>query len=104
VRHGELLEEKLIPHRMEGGEGHGPLDESLQVTVAGAEATQEVQHQGAVRHRLAKIMEGVRQALHLAVVLPHVETPLGELVELGVEVNSSSVPVPEELFLEASHA
>jgi hypothetical protein len=39
VRHGELLEEKLIPHRMEGGERHGPLDESLQVTVAGAEAT-----------------------------------------------------------------
>jgi hypothetical protein len=29
VRHGDLLEEKLIPHRMEGGEGHGPLDESL---------------------------------------------------------------------------
>jgi hypothetical protein len=28
-RHGELLEEKLIPHDMEGGEGHGPLDESL---------------------------------------------------------------------------
>jgi hypothetical protein len=42
VRYVELLEEKLIPHRMEGGEGHGPLDESLQVTVAGAKATQEV--------------------------------------------------------------
>jgi hypothetical protein len=53
VRHGELLEEKLIPHRMEGWERYGPLDESLQVTVAGAEATQEVQHQGAVCHWLA---------------------------------------------------
>jgi hypothetical protein len=31
---------------------------------------------------------------------PHIEIPLGELVELGVEVKSSSVPVPEELFLE----
>jgi hypothetical protein len=39
VRHGEILEEKLIPHHMEGGERHIPLDESLQVTVAGAEAT-----------------------------------------------------------------
>jgi hypothetical protein len=70
------------------------------VTVAGAEATQEVQHQGAVRHRLAEIVGGVRQALHLATVLPHDEFPLGELVELGIEVKSSSVPVPEELFLE----
>jgi hypothetical protein len=100
VCHGKLLEEKLIPHRMEGGEGHAPLDESLQVIVAGAEATQEVQHQGAVYHRLAKIAEGFRQALHLVVVLPHSEVPLGELVELGVDVKSWSVSVPEELFLE----
>jgi hypothetical protein len=68
--------------------------------VAGAEATQEVQHQGAVCHRLAEITEGVHQALHLAAVLPHVEIPLGELVELCVEVQGASVPVPEELFLE----
>jgi hypothetical protein len=100
VHHGELLEEKLILHRMEGAEGHGPLDESLQVTVAGAKATHEVQHQGAVCHRLTEIAEGVLPVLHLAAVLPHVEIPLGELVELGVEVKSSSVPVPEELFLE----
>jgi hypothetical protein len=38
-RHGEHLEEKLAPHDMEGGKGHGLLDESLQVAVAGAEAT-----------------------------------------------------------------
>jgi hypothetical protein len=100
VRHGELLEEKLIPHRMEGGKGHSPLDESIQVTVAGAEATQEVQHQGAVCHRLAEIAEGVCQVLHLAAVLPHGEFPLGELAELGVDVKSSSVSVLEELFLE----
>jgi hypothetical protein len=100
VRHGELLEEKLIPHRMEGGEGHDPLDESLQVTVAGAEVMLEVHHQGAVCHRPAEITEGVRQALHLAAVLPHVEIPLGELVELCIEVQGASVPVPEELFLE----
>jgi hypothetical protein len=67
---------------------------------SGVEATQEVQHQGAVRHRLVEITEGVHQALHLAAVLPHVEISLGELVELGVEVKSASVPVPEELFFE----
>jgi hypothetical protein len=100
MRHGELLEDKLIPHRMEGGKGHSPLDKSLQVTIARAEATQEVQHQGVVRHRLVEIAEGVRQALHLAAVLPHGEFPLGELVELGIDVKSSSVPIPEELFLE----
>jgi hypothetical protein len=37
--HGELLEEKLVPHGMECGKWYGPLDESLQVVVAGAEAT-----------------------------------------------------------------
>jgi hypothetical protein len=41
-RHGELLEDKLIPHSMEGGKRHGPLDESLHVAVAGVEATQKV--------------------------------------------------------------
>jgi hypothetical protein len=34
-RHGELLEEKLIPHDIEGRKRHGPLDESLQVAIAG---------------------------------------------------------------------
>jgi hypothetical protein len=36
---GELLEEKLVMDDVEGGEGHGPLDESLHVVIAGAEAT-----------------------------------------------------------------
>jgi hypothetical protein len=74
-RHGELLEEKLIPHGMKGGGRHNPLDQSLQVAVAGDEATQEVQHQGTVRHRLAEIAEGVRQALHLAAVSPTERPP-----------------------------
>jgi hypothetical protein len=33
-------------------------------------------------------------------VLVHGEVPLREQVELGVEVQSASVPVPEELFFE----
>jgi hypothetical protein len=37
--HGKLLKEKLVAHDMEGGEGHSPLDESLQVALAGVEAT-----------------------------------------------------------------
>jgi hypothetical protein len=71
---------------MEGGERHGPLDQSLQVAITGAEATQEVQHQGTVCHWLTEIAEGVHQTFHLAVVLLHGEVPLGELVELSVEV------------------
>jgi hypothetical protein len=84
--HGELLKEKLTSHGMEGGERHGPLDQSLQVAITGAEATQEVQHQGTVCHWLTEIAEGVHQTFHLAVVLLHGEVPLGELVELSVEV------------------
>jgi hypothetical protein len=56
-RHGELLEVKLVPHDMEGGKQHDPLDESLQVAVPGAEATKKVEHQGAIGDRPAKIME-----------------------------------------------
>jgi hypothetical protein len=101
-RHGELFKEQLVPHGMEGGKGNDPLDESLQVAVAeaGAEATQKVQHQGAVDDRLAEVAEGVCHALHLAAVLPHGEIPMRELMELGVEVKGLRVPVHEELVLQ----
>jgi hypothetical protein len=101
MRHGELLEEKLVPRGVEGGEGHAPLDESLQVAVAGAEATQEVQHQGTIGNWLAEIAERVSEALHLAAVFSHGEVPLREQVELGVEVECPSIPIPEELVLES---
>jgi hypothetical protein len=68
------------------GKGNGPLDESLQVAVARAEATQKVQHQGTVSDWLAEVAEGVYHALHLTAVLPHGEIPLRELVKLRVEV------------------
>jgi hypothetical protein len=57
--HGELLVEKLVLHDMEGGKGHDPLDEILQVAVAGAKATQKVQHQGAVGDLLAEVAKRV---------------------------------------------
>jgi hypothetical protein len=100
-RHGELLEEKLVPHGMEGRKRHGPLDESLQVAVPGAEATKKVQHQGAVGDRLAEITERVHHTLHLAAVFFHGEFPLREQVELGVEVERPSLPIPEELALKS---
>jgi hypothetical protein len=78
------------------GKGHYPLDESLQVDVAGAEATQKVQHQGTVGDRLTEVAKRVRHVLHLAAVLP-----LRELVKQGIEVECPSLSVPEELFLES---
>jgi hypothetical protein len=63
---------------VEGGEGHTPLDESLQVVVVGAEATQKVQHQGTIGDWLAEIVERVSQALHLAAVFSYGEVPLRE--------------------------
>jgi hypothetical protein len=60
---------------VEGGEGHIPLDESLQVAVAGVEATQKVQHQCTVDDGLTEVEEGVRHALHLATILTHGEVP-----------------------------
>jgi hypothetical protein len=100
IRHGELLE-KLVPHDVEGGEGHAPLDESLQVAVAGAEATQEVQHQGTIGDWIAEVAERVCKALDLAAVLSHGEVSLREQVELGVEVERPRIPIPEELVLES---
>jgi hypothetical protein len=40
--HGELLEEKLVADGLEGGEERNPLDESLQMAVAGDDAMQKV--------------------------------------------------------------
>jgi hypothetical protein len=71
------------------------------VAVAGAEATQEVQHQGTIGDRLAEVAERVSQALHLAAVFSHGEVPLSEQVELGVEVECPCLPIPEELVLES---
>jgi hypothetical protein len=62
---------------------------------------QKDQHQGTVGNRLAEVTERVRHALHLAAILSHGEIPLGEQVELGVEVERPSLPVPEELVLES---
>jgi hypothetical protein len=86
---------------VEGGEGHTPLDESLQVAVARAEATQEVQHHGTIGNGLAEIAKRVSQALHLAAVFAHGEVPLREQVELGVEVERPRITIPEELILES---
>jgi hypothetical protein len=83
---------------MECEKGNGPLDESLQVAIAGAEAMQKVQHRGPVGDRLTEAAERVCHALHVAAVLVHREVPLREQVELGVEVQGASVPVPEELL------
>jgi hypothetical protein len=85
---------------MEGGKGHGPLDESLQVVVAMAEAMQKVQHQGTVGDRLPRSRRESAMPFIWQQYSPTKKIPLRELVELGVEVESPSVPVPEELFLE----
>jgi hypothetical protein len=86
---------------VEGGEGHALFDESLQVAVARAEATQEVQHQGTIGNWLTEVAERVSQALHLAAVFSHGEVPLREQVEPGVEVERPRIPIPEELILES---
>jgi hypothetical protein len=86
---------------VEGGEGHDPLDENLQVVVAGAEATQKVQHQGTVDDGHTEVVDRVCHVLHFAAVFSHGETPLREPVKLGIEVERLSLPVPEELSLES---
>jgi hypothetical protein len=71
------------------------------VAVAGAEATQEVQHQGTIDDWLAEVVERVCKALHLTAVLSYGEVPLREQVELGIEVERPCIPIPEELVLES---
>jgi hypothetical protein len=50
---------------------------------------------------LAEVAERVCHALHLAAVLSHREIPLREQVELDVEMERPSLPIPEELALES---
>jgi len=52
-------------------------------------------------HRLAKIAERVGHTLHLPEVICHGEITLEEVAEFGVEEEGASLPVADELFLDA---
>jgi len=69
------------------------------VVVPPVEATKEVEDERTIRDRLAEVTEGVRHALHLAAVLGDGKVALDEDSESGVEVESTSLAVAEELVL-----
>jgi hypothetical protein len=101
MRLGELLEEKLVPRGVEGGEGHAPLDESLQVAVAGLRprrrfSTKVRSTTGSPRSRRESARPFIWRQYS-----PTERSPLREQVELGVEVECPSIPIPEELVLES---
>ena len=52
-------------------------------------------------HRLAKIAERVGHTLHLPEVISHGEVTLEEVAEVGVEEEGASLPIADELFLDA---
>jgi hypothetical protein len=52
-------------------------------------------------NRFTEVVERVRNAVHLTTVLAHGEIPLGEQVELDVEVERPCLPLPEELALKS---
>jgi hypothetical protein len=79
---------------VEGEEWHSPLDESLQVAVAGSEATQKVQHHGTID-------DGLHGGSPPNPSSSDNTFQQRELVELGVEVEHPNLLVPEELPLES---
>jgi hypothetical protein len=88
----------LVVDDVKSGDGQGPLDESLQVVVAGAEATQKVQHQGTVGDRLTDVAERVACPSSGGSTRSRIG-PLREQVERRVEVERPSLPIPDELLL-----
>jgi hypothetical protein len=65
------------------------------------EATQDVEHQGAVLNGFAKSGKGVGRSLHLAAVGVDGERALGQSAELSVEDHGARLAIVEELLLEA---
>jgi hypothetical protein len=64
------------------------------------EAAEQVQDEGPIGDRFAKVGEGVGDPLHLAAVLVDGEGPLGESAKLGVEEHDARLAVVEELLLD----
>ena len=64
------------------------------------EAPQDIQHQGAVVDRFAKVCQSVSLALHLAAVLVDGECPLREVAEFCVKEQSPRLTVVQELLLD----
>jgi hypothetical protein len=77
----------------EGGERALACDELSHELKTLVEAPQDIQHQGAVVDKFAKICEGVSLALHLAAVLVDGERPLSEVAELRIKEQSPRLTV-----------
>lgn len=65
--------------------------------VALVEASEKVEDELAVRDRHLGAAEGDRYAFHLAAVVGDIEVPLDESLEGGVEVESTTLTIAEEL-------
>lgn len=65
----ELLKQEIAVDLLEGGERLLALDDGLQVPVARAEATQDVEDKILIHEISTKDMERVHQRLHLAIIL-----------------------------------
>jgi hypothetical protein len=62
--------------------------------------TQDVQHENAIGDVDAEIGEGVGKALHLPIVVVDTEVTLNEAPKGGVDVESASFVVAEEVVLQ----
>ena len=65
------------------------------------EATQDVQHQGAIIDGLAEVGKSVCHSLHLAAEVVDREGTLGEGAELSVEQHGAGFAVVQELLLDS---
>ena len=98
---GDLLQEKVIIHLLEGREGHGADDQGPQVGETLVEPSEEVQDECAVADWLAEGTKVIRHLLQLAAVLGDREVALGEGAKGGVEVEGPSLSVAPEQGLES---
>ena len=96
----ELLHDEVITDLQEGRERPLTVDPRPEVSVASAEPAEDIEDQDTVLHGPAKIVEGVRHALHLAAELADGEVALDERPEARIKTQSPSLCVAQKLALE----
>jgi hypothetical protein len=96
--HVELSQPEISTNVGEGREWPLAGDELGHELEPFVEATQDVEHQGAVLDWLTEVGQGISHAFHLAAIVVDGESTLTEGAKLGVEEHGTRLTVVEELL------
>jgi hypothetical protein len=96
---GEFLKQQIVPYLEEGRKRSSAPKVKTDVGEALVQTADDVEDEGAVMNRFAKVAESVSHPFELAAVVGDGEIALTKIAEFRVEEERPSLAVPEELRL-----